>query len=128
MRARPSPRRGAPLPSRQYLALPPTVMTGVCASLAHPTVRVACWVMADSPRRLWELPSWLLAEAARRGHGLVSDGISAEGVRKAHFNVLLSLDEHGPSSQAELGRRLRIDRSDMVAVINDLEHAGLVER
>jgi len=49
-------------------------------------------------------------------------------VRKAHFTVLVALDEHGPASQAELGRRLWIDRSDMVAVLNDLETAGYVER
>jgi DNA-binding MarR family transcriptional regulator len=82
----------------------------------------------DAPRRLTQLPSWLLSEAARRGHALVSEGFAEEGVRKAHFTVLVALDEHGPASQAELGRRLWIDRSDMVAVLNDLEAAGYVER
>jgi DNA-binding MarR family transcriptional regulator len=81
-----------------------------------------------SPRRLTQLPSWLLSEAARRGHQLVSEGFAQEGVRKAHFTVLVALDEHGPASQAELGRRLWIDRSDMVAVLNELEQAGYVER
>jgi DNA-binding MarR family transcriptional regulator len=82
----------------------------------------------SAPRRLTQLPSWLLSEAARRGHQLVSEGFAQEGVRKAHFTVLVALDEHGPASQAELGRRLWIDRSDMVAVLNDLEDAGYVER
>jgi DNA-binding MarR family transcriptional regulator len=82
----------------------------------------------EAPRRLRQLPSWLLSEAARRGHQLVSEGFAQEGVRKAHFTVLVALDEHGPASQAELGRRLWIDRSDMVAVLNDLEGAGYVER
>lgn len=82
----------------------------------------------DSPRRLTQLPSWLLSEAARRGHALVSEGFAEEGLRKAHFTVLVALDEHGPASQAELGRRLWIDRSDMVAVLNDLEGARYVER
>src|SRR4051812_10461585 len=82
----------------------------------------------DVPRRLTRLPSWLLSEAARRGHVLVGEAFAQEGVRKAHFTVLVALDEHGPASQAELGRRLWIDRSDMVAVLNDLEAAGYVER
>ena len=82
----------------------------------------------EPPLRLARLPSWLLSEAARRGHQLVSEGFAEEGVRKAHFTVLVALDEHGPASQAELGRRLWIDRSDMVAVLNDLEAAGYVER
>jgi DNA-binding MarR family transcriptional regulator len=82
----------------------------------------------DAPERLRALPSWLLSEAARRGHQLVSDGFAAEGLRKPHFTVLVALAEIGPASQAELGRRLWIDRKNMVAVINDLEGAGLVER
>jgi DNA-binding MarR family transcriptional regulator len=82
----------------------------------------------DAPRRLTQLPSWLLSEAARRGHVLVSAAFAEDGLRKAHFTVLVALDEHGPASQAELGRRLWIDRSDMVAVLNELEAAGYVER
>ena len=58
----------------------------------------------ESPLRLTQLPSWLLSEAARRGHQLVSEGFAEEGVRKAHFTVLVALDEHGPASQAEIGR------------------------
>ena len=82
----------------------------------------------DAPDRLRALPSWLLSEAARRGHQLVSEGFAAEGLRKPHFTVLVALAEIGPASQAELGRRLWIDRKNMVAVIDDLEAAGLVER
>ena len=78
----------------------------------------------DAPDRLRALPSWLLSEAARRGHVLVTEGFAAEGLRKPHFTVLVALSELGPSSQAELGRRLWIDRKNMVAVINDLEAAG----
>jgi DNA-binding MarR family transcriptional regulator len=82
----------------------------------------------DAPERLQQLPSWLLSEAARRGHTLVTEGFAEEGVRKPHFTVLVALTELGPASQAELGRRLWIDRKNMVAVIDDLEAAGLVER
>ena len=59
---------------------------------------------------------------------LVTEGFAAEGLRKPHFTVLVALAEIGPASQAELGRRLWIDRKNMVAVIDDLEAAGLVER
>jgi DNA-binding MarR family transcriptional regulator len=82
----------------------------------------------DAPDRLRRLPSWLLSEAARRGHQLVSDGFAEVGLRKPHFTVLVALSELGPSSQAELGRRVWIDRKNMVAVINDLEAEGFVER
>jgi DNA-binding MarR family transcriptional regulator len=81
-----------------------------------------------APRRLWRLPSWLMSHAAMQAHRLVSDGFAAEGYRKPHFTVLVALDEFGTASQAALGRRLSIDRSDMVPVINDLERDGLVAR
>jgi MarR family transcriptional regulator, lower aerobic nicotinate degradation pathway regulator len=82
----------------------------------------------DSPRRLRRLPSWLLNQAALNANRIVAEGFAAEGVRRPHFAVLVALDEDGPASQAELGRRLSIDTSDMVAVLNDLERERLVAR
>ena len=42
--------------------------------------------------------------------------------------MLAALAEFGPDSQAALGRRSGIDRSDMVALMSDLVAADLVER
>ena len=81
-----------------------------------------------APRRLWRLPSWLLNQATLHANRLVTETFSAAGLRRYHFTVLVALAEKGPASQADLGRRLSIDRSDMVAVLNDLEHAGFVSR
>lgn len=74
------------------------------------------------------LPSWLLGQAARRAHDLVTDALSQEGVGRQHFTVLASLAEHGPASQADLGRRLWLDRSDAHAIVSALEQSGLVQR
>jgi DNA-binding MarR family transcriptional regulator len=82
----------------------------------------------DPPRRLRRLPSWLAAELARRGAQLVAEALAEDGVRRHHFAVLVTLAEQGPASQADLGRRLWIDRSDMHAVLRELERAGLVAR
>jgi DNA-binding MarR family transcriptional regulator len=82
----------------------------------------------DAPARLRRKPSWLLSQAALAGDRRVSEALAAEGVRKYHFRVLLALSDEGPLSQAELGRRLGIDRSDMAAVVGELERRGLVER
>ena len=82
----------------------------------------------DAPARLRRLPTWLLGQAALAGDRRVGEALAAEGVRKYHFRVLVALSEHGPLSQADLGRRLHIDRSDMVAVVGDLEQAGYVGR
>lgn len=54
--------------------------------------------------------------------------MTGTGSRRYHYVVLTTLDEGGASSQAELGRRTGIDRSDIVAVLNDLVARGFVER
>jgi MarR family transcriptional regulator, lower aerobic nicotinate degradation pathway regulator len=82
----------------------------------------------DPPRRLRQLPSWLTAQVARKAALLVSDALAQEGARRQHFTVLTSLAEQGPASQATLGRRLWIDRSDLHAILTALEHDGLIKR
>lgn len=82
----------------------------------------------DPPERLRQLPTWLTAEVARRGRRLVNASLAQDGARRQHFTVLASLSEQGPASQAELGRRLSIDRSDLHALLAELESDGLVAR
>jgi MarR family transcriptional regulator, lower aerobic nicotinate degradation pathway regulator len=59
---------------------------------------------------------------------LVSAGLAGAGARRHHYSLLAALDEGGPASQAALSRRTTIDRSDMVATINELLERGLVDR
>jgi MarR family transcriptional regulator, lower aerobic nicotinate degradation pathway regulator len=82
----------------------------------------------EPPLRLQRLPSWLTAQAARRAQRLVEEGLAQEGARRQHFVVLTSLAEQGPASQADLGRRLWIDRSDLHAILNELESNRQVAR
>ena len=82
----------------------------------------------DPPQRLRRLPSWLSGQVARRAQRLVGEELAREGVRRQHFTVLASLAEQGPASQAELGRRLWIDRSDLHAIVTELDRDGLVRR
>lgn len=82
----------------------------------------------DPPLRLQALPSWLAAQMARRAQRLVEETLAHEGARRQHFVVLTSLAEQGPASQADLGRRLWIDRSDLHAILNELESRGQVAR
>lgn len=83
---------------------------------------------ASTPQRLTQLPSWLASQLAREGHRLVSEALAEEGARKHHFTVLTALAEQGGISQAALGRRVWIDRSDLHALLNELERDGLVTR
>ena len=82
----------------------------------------------DPPTRLRELPSWLTNELARKASALVSEALAQEGARRQHFSLLTALAESGPASQADLGRRLAIDRSDLHALVNELEGSGYVAR
>jgi MarR family transcriptional regulator, lower aerobic nicotinate degradation pathway regulator len=42
--------------------------------------------------------------------------------------LLAALEEWGPASQADLARSTSVDRSEVVAVLNELEQRGLIER
>jgi MarR family transcriptional regulator, lower aerobic nicotinate degradation pathway regulator len=82
----------------------------------------------DPPDRMRQLPSWLISRLAASAAGLVTDALGAETLRRQHFTVLSALAERGAASQAALGRRLLIDRSDMHALLSELERDGLVAR
>ena len=82
----------------------------------------------DPPARLRRQPSWLVNEVAKRARGLVGEGLAEEGAHRQHFAVLAALVDQGPASQAELGRRLSIDRSDLHAILAELEGDGLLTR
>jgi MarR family transcriptional regulator, lower aerobic nicotinate degradation pathway regulator len=82
----------------------------------------------DPPHRMTQLPSWLAGQLAKTATRLVAEALAPEGLRRQHFTVLSALAEQGAASQAALGRRLLIDRSDMHALLSDLERDGLVAR
>ena len=81
-----------------------------------------------APGRLRTLPSWLLNQVALPAQRIVGDALGELGARRPHYAVLAALEEFGPASQAELGRRCGIDRSDMVALVNELAAADRLER
>ena len=81
-----------------------------------------------TPARLRDKPSWLLTQTAMHASRLVAEGLAAADARGYHYRLLAALEEFGPASQATLGRRTGIDRSDVVATVNELADQGLVER
>ncbi|MEV0380557.1 MarR family transcriptional regulator [Nonomuraea sp. NPDC050643] len=84
--------------------------------------------MEETPARLTARPSWLLTQVAVHAHRLASDSFGEVGARGYHYRILAALDEFGVASQAEIGRRCSMDRSDVVAAINELAAQGFVER
>ena len=82
----------------------------------------------ETPARLTAKSTWLISQVAARSHGLLTERLAAAGARGYHYRLLAALAEFGPSSQASLGRRTRMDRSDVVAAVGELAAEGLVER
>jgi DNA-binding MarR family transcriptional regulator len=82
----------------------------------------------QTPSVLTQLPSWLLTQSATHAQRIVGEAFAAGGARGYHFRLLATLVEFGPASQAALGRRSCIDRSDVVAALNELEADGYVGR
>lgn len=88
---------------------------------------VAHAVAGGPPQRLRRLPSWLINQARVVANRSVAERFGRPGQR-TDYAVLASLQEFGSLSQAEIGRRLGIDRSDIVALLNHLEDENLVTR
>ena len=84
--------------------------------------------MEQPPERLTSKPSWLITQLAVHARRLVFEGFTAAGARGYHYRILAALHEFGPASQADLGRRCRVDRSDVVAAVNELVAQGFVDR
>jgi DNA-binding MarR family transcriptional regulator len=81
-----------------------------------------------APARLRAQPSWLINQVALPATRLVNEGLAAAGSRRYQYALLAALDEMGPASQAELGRHSSVDRSDVVAAVNELAALGYVVR
>lgn len=84
--------------------------------------------MEAAPSRLTSKPSWLISQLSVHVKRLVSDGFAAASARGYHYRLLAALREFGPMSQATLGRRCGVDRSDVVVAVSELEGEGFVER
>jgi DNA-binding MarR family transcriptional regulator len=84
--------------------------------------------VSSLPPALTHWPGYLMNFIAEHSSARFERGLAAQGIRGNHAAVLVVVDAEGPMSQRELGRRLRIDKSPMVGLIDDLERLGLAER
>ena len=86
-------------------------------SVAHPL-----------PASLTHWPGYLLTFIAEHATDRFEAAVGEYGIRSKHASVLVFVDAEGPISQRALGRRLRIDKSPMVGLLDDLEQLGLAVR
>ena len=82
----------------------------------------------DAPALLMAKPTWLVSQVSGHVQRLMAERLAGTGARGYHVRVLAALAEFGPASQAGLGRRVDMDRSDMTATVGQLAVGGLIER
>jgi len=70
----------------------------------------------------------LLEHLARVGHRAAETTMSPGGLRPRHLIALKLLSEDGPTSQQGLTEALRLDPSNVVGLLNELEERELITR
>ena len=81
-----------------------------------------------TPALLMAKPTWLVGQVSGHMQRLIAERLAGTGARGYHVRVLAALAEFGPASQASIGRRVDMDRSDMTATVCELLESGLIER
>ncbi|ALG08228.1 MarR family winged helix-turn-helix transcriptional regulator [Kibdelosporangium phytohabitans] len=80
------------------------------------------------PQRLLETPSWLLTQIATTASRRTREVFDSVGAGRYHYAILCAVEEFGPCSQAEIGRRLHMDRKDVAQRVMELEGQRCLER
>jgi DNA-binding MarR family transcriptional regulator len=80
------------------------------------------------PHSLADQVGYLLSKAHLRVHVSANEALAPLGLTVKHYGLLTLLVHEGPISQGRLGEVMKIDRTTMVALIDDLERAGHVDR
>jgi DNA-binding MarR family transcriptional regulator len=84
--------------------------------------------MADAlPEMMLRRTGFLLARAGMRGKDLLNQRLHGHGIHVRHYAVLAMLMEN-PAAQVAMADRLCIDRTSMVALLDELEARGYVRR
>jgi DNA-binding MarR family transcriptional regulator len=81
-----------------------------------------------TPAALRQKTSWLLGQTSMHAHRLLTDALDAGDARPYHYRVLATLQEFGSGSQVDVGRHAGLDRSDVVATVDELVERGFVDR
>jgi DNA-binding MarR family transcriptional regulator len=73
-------------------------------------------------------PGLALAYAGQIVGMRIQEALRAHGLKNNHAHVLMVLADQGATGQQALIQTLGVDPSMLVAMLNDLENAGLAER
>jgi DNA-binding MarR family transcriptional regulator len=82
----------------------------------------------DSPPDVQAACSLLIVQLARGARRRIEQAVAPSGLRPNEVLALVHLRERGPSAQQTLVELMCVDATNLVAVLNRLEDAGLIER
>ena len=85
-------------------------------------------LMATSTTSQTQGTSALVAHLARLTRAKAETALAPLGLRPRHLVALTVLRNQGPASQQVLANTLRIDRTNLVGLLNELETDGLIVR
>jgi DNA-binding MarR family transcriptional regulator len=91
-------------------------------------VRVTVLEAPSLPSSLAHWPGYLAAFIAEHATERFERALADQRIRSKHAQVIAVIDAEGPMSQRALCRRLRIDKSPMVGLVDELERLALAER
>ncbi len=86
------------------------------------------WDRGPIPAELARFPGYLLARLGESSRRRFREALEADGLHPRDFGVLTMVAAHPGITQQQLHEQTGIDRSSMVAVIDELEAVGLAQR
>lgn len=86
------------------------------------------WDGGPIPGELGKFPGYLMARLGEASRRRFVKALEPEGLHPRDFGVMTMVNAHPGMSQQQLHEKTGIDRSSMVAVIDELEARGLAER
>ena len=72
--------------------------------------------------------SLLIVQLARGARRRIEEAVAPTGLRPNEVLALVHLRDRGPSAQQTLVELMGVDATNLVAILNSLEDAGLIER
>jgi DNA-binding MarR family transcriptional regulator len=72
--------------------------------------------------------AYLFKHADRRMAELHAEALAPFGIQARDLGVLLAIDQGEPASQQQIAERMGVDRTTMVAIVDDLQAKGIVGR
>lgn len=72
--------------------------------------------------------AFLLRKAAQQISSQAESVLGPRGLTLRHFGLMLVVEEEPGANQRLIGQRIRVDRTTIVGIVDDLEAAGLLSR